>query len=143
MVLAISAKALAALAAAVIFSGTIPETESEKPFNPSPNLGRSEPNLAMLLSPVNQATIPPSLGMVDANSERAFAATAEALTALGSMPDTVSAYRFIYGANVAKSLPNLTIEEPPVNHEVKLSNTLAAVIDIIIPTNVLTPVIAE
>ena len=52
--LVISAKLLAALAAAVTFSALIPETESENSTNAEPNMGKLCVNVSMPFPPVNQ-----------------------------------------------------------------------------------------
>ena len=114
IVSAISARAFAAVAEAVTTAGSIPATLSEYFFKETPKVTNSSPKLAMLFSPVNQATMPPSLGTTLAISARALAAVAEAVTAEESIPTMLSAYALKYGPNSESCLPKETIEEPPV-----------------------------
>ena len=139
IVAVISASALAALAAAIMFSGTIPDTESEKPLRPLPNTGSCGANLAMLLSPANQLATPPSLGIIEAISASDLAASAEALIASVSTPATESEYAFNDGPKAAISSPNLAKDDPPVTQEVKRSRRLAPVSAKIVPTRAFTP----
>ena len=88
IILDISANDLAALAAAVIFSEFISVTASEKPLRPNPNCGISAANLATLFSPVNQATIPPSLGIILVISANGLAALAAAVIFCSFIPVT-------------------------------------------------------
>ena len=98
-VLAISARALAALVAAIIFSAEIPSVTIAKSFKPIPKEINSEPKLAMLLSPANQPTTPSSLGMILAISARALAALAAFITFFESMPA-------VFSANPSRPIPN-------------------------------------
>ena len=86
----ISANVFPAFAAAVRFSAFIPLTESENALRPGPNVGNSPANFDMLLSPVNQAIIPFSFGIVSAISAKAFAALAAAVTFSVFIPLTES-----------------------------------------------------
>ena len=114
-VLAISARALAALVAAIIFSAEIPSVTIAKSFKPIPKEINSEPKLAMLLSPANQPTTPSSLGMILAISARALAALAAFITFFESMPA-------VFSAKLCKPVPKeinctlkLEILSSPVN----------------------------
>ena len=95
IVLAISVNDFAAFAAATTLSGFIPATETEKPNSPAPRRGNCLPNVAILLSPANQAATPPSLGIVLAIAVIALAASVAACIEATSMPATESAYAFI------------------------------------------------
>ena len=91
IVLAISAKALPAVVAALTDSTFMPVTLSEKDLIATPNAIIPSENEARLFSPANQATIPPSLGIVLAISASALPAVAEAVTTAGSIPATLVA----------------------------------------------------
>ena len=95
IVSAIAVIDLAASAAATTLSGFIPATETEKPNSPAPRRGNCSPNVAILLSPANQAITPPSLGIVSAIAVMALAASVAACIEATSMPATESAYAFI------------------------------------------------
>ena len=95
IVSAIAVIDLAASAAATTLSGFIPATEAEKPNNPAPRRGNCSPNVAILLSPANQAITPPSLGIVSAIAVMALAASVAACIEATSIPATESAYAFI------------------------------------------------
>ena len=78
-----------------------------------------------------------------ANSARACAAVAEAVTAPVSMPTTASEYARMYGANSAICLPNSTMEDPPVSQLVAASMRPAPVTMSMAEASDLTPSNAE
>ena len=92
-----------------------------------PKLGNFAPHVSTSFSPAKNPAKPPLLGMLLANSARAFAATAEACTASPSIPFINLEYLTRYGANTHISFPKSIIDDPPVIHDVKPSITSAAV----------------
>ena len=128
IVLAISARAFPAVAAAVILSGFIPETLSENALRLAPKSASCGPNLDKLFSPANSAAIPPSLGIILAISAKALAAVAAATIFSGFIPETLSENALRYVPNSAISSPNLLIEDPPVKNEAIEDITSEAVI---------------
>ena len=136
---AISAKLLPASAAALTASTFIPVTLFENFFIFVPNDAISVPNFATLLSPANQLITPPSLGTVSDISAKAFAASADALTASTSIPATLSAYALSCGPNAASSSPKDANDEPPVSHDVRPERISAAVSIRTTPASTATP----
>ena len=115
IVLAISANDLAASAAAMTLSGLIPSTAIENPNNPAPRRGNCVPNVAILLSPANQAATPPSLGIVLAISVNDFAEFAAAVILSGLMPSTVVEKPNSPAPRRGNCLPNVAILLSPAN----------------------------
>ena len=116
MVLVISVNDLAALDADVIFSEFIPATESEKPLRPLPSAGKSFPNLAILFSPANQPTTPPSLGIFLVISVNDLAALDAAVTFSVFIPATESEKPLRPLPSAGNSFPNLAMLFSPANH---------------------------
>ena len=116
MVLVISVNDLAALDADVIFSEFIPATESEKPLRPLPSIGKSFPNLAILFSPANQPTTPPSLGIFLVISVNDLAALDAAVTFSVFIPATESENPLRPLPSKGNSFPNLAMLFSPANH---------------------------
>ena len=107
--------ALVASTDCFIASTFIPTTESEYFFNDGPNLVKSSAKSDKVLSPVNNATNPPLLGTILANSHNVLAAFAEAVTTSGFTPVTVSEYFLNALPKVTNSSANCVNELSPVN----------------------------
>ena len=84
--LAISRIALVAVTELCIASTLSPVTEVEYFLIAGPNLTKSWAKSDKVLSPVNNATKPPLLGTILANSHKVLAALAEAVTASALNP---------------------------------------------------------
>ena len=139
IILAISAKALPAVAATVILSVFIPETLSENALRLEPKSTSCGPKLDRIFSPANNAAIPPSFGIILAISAKALAAEAAPFTASASIPLVLSANALRYVPNSAISSPNLLIEDPPVKNEAIEDITSEAVIHRIVAAKIPAP----
>ena len=118
IVLAISVNDFAAFAAATTLSGFIPATETEKPNSPAPRRGNCLPNVAILLSPANQAATPPSLGIVLAIAVIALAASAAATTLSGFIPATETEKPNSPAPRRGNCLPNAAMLLSPANQAI-------------------------
>ncbi len=128
--------AVAALTTAFV---SIPLTDSEKDFMPSPKTTSCSPNVSKSFSPMNQPTTPPVLGTVSASSVNAFPAVAAFSTTLAFNPSTVSANSTMASPNGTSSSANSLMEEPPVIQEAIPLKISAAVINRIASISAVTP----
>ena len=143
IVVAISARALPAVAASVTTAASKPATSSAKLFIAWPNGMSCSPKAFMSFSPVNQPTTPPELGSVAAISASVLPAVAAFATTSPSIPAISSENCFIALPNGTSSSAKPVKEEPPVSQEVRPSRIFAAVRTRMVSARALTPSIIE
>ena len=143
MVVAISAIAFPAIAAAVTASASSPFTARENPIIASPNGTSCSPNSFMSFSPAKKPSTPPLFGSVAAISARVLPAVAAFATMFPSIPAITTENSFIASPNGTSSVANSDNDEPPVIQEVNPCKISAAVRMRMVSARALTPSIVD